>query len=780
MGQFLNEIQLSVGELTELSRVGDINFRFSARSSASEGVAAHRAVQSSRGTGYVSEHPVAHEIVSDDIKITVAGRVDGCFIEDEILIVDEIKSVRVRPEEIPADVMDGFWRQAIYYGYMLARELLHDRVTIRVCLYHLDEKKEYQFSRSLELCELAQHFADGLLLFIGQVEKRRQWKSARDACNGGLAFPYGEYRPGQRDMAVSVYRALTSGEQLVMQAPTGIGKTMGTLFPAVHALSTTQGVERLFYLSAKTSTQKLVENSAADLATAGARMRTVTLTAKDKICFSRGQPCDPEHCQYADGYYDKVHGAIDEMLESGDLFDRQGVEEAARNFQLCPFELGLDLSRFCDLVICDYNYVFDPVVYLRRFFDDQRLDSLVLVDEAHNLVDRGRDMFSAEIEKSEFLDLAKALRESGNRLHRQASAVNRAFLDLKKRDDRFDETGHLTSPEPPEKLLGVLHQFCSDTEEELRNEGSEAWRDNLLEVYFSALRFVRTAEEFNEDYVTLLSQGGRKRQMRLKLYCVDPSNRLNEGFERLAGSVCFSATMQPQDYFRRMLGIRQGSSWYQLPSPFPASNLNVCIAGFIETTFGNREGSVAPIVSLVHEMVSSRAGNYLVFFPSYVYMELVSAAFAEAHPGIDIEVQQRNMSDEGREAYLARFEGGPVCGFAVMGGVFSEGIDLTGDRLIGALVVGVGLPQLGIDRDLIRDHFDESGFEYAYQYPGLVRVLQTAGRVIRSDDDRGVVCLVDRRYLQARYRDLLPSHWITKAVNSVSELGDNLRSFWQS
>ena len=773
----MKNISLSVGELTEIGRRGDINFRFSSRSSAQEGIAAHRLLQRTRGDEYIAEKALAFDITSGELDITIKGRVDGYFLNDGELIVDEIKSIRIAPEEIPPDVLDNFWRQAFFYGYMLSVEHQVDEVTVRLCLYHLDEKKEYQLTRLVSARELAQMFVDALMGLVHRVERRLQWQSRRRDANSDLRFPYGDYRPGQRDMAVSVYRALRNERQLVMQAPTGIGKTMGTIFPAVHALET-EGVERLFYLSAKTPTQKLAEDSVRDIGLAGGRLKAVTLTAKEKICFSKGQPCDPDHCKFAAGYYDRIEGAIDDTLQSADLLTRDVIEEAAHEYAVCPFEFGLDLSRSCDLVICDYNYVFDPVVYLRRFFDDERKDSLVLVDEAHNLVDRGREMFSAEIDKSQFLDLSKSLKEAGLSLHRSAMAVNRAFLEYRKQDQGFEQNGFMTGKEPPQNVLGALQQFTGEAEEILRLDGQEPWREALLETYFAALRFVRTAEEYGDDYVTLLKQGQRKREMRLKLYCVDPSNRLGERFAGLAGSVCFSATMQPRQYFSRMLGVEEESSWYRLPSPFPAENLHVCVAGFIETTYKARQESIEPIIAVIREVVAAREGNYIVFFPSYQYLNLVFEAFTQQFPDIEVQVQNRAMSDEEREGFLAGFESGPVCGFAVMGGAFAEGVDLKGTRLIGAIIVGVGLPQLGVDRDLIRDYFGESGFEFAYQYPGITRVLQTAGRVIRTDTDEGVICLIDSRYLQNRYRSMLPDSWQVSNASSVAELGLKIEEFW--
>ncbi|MBT4162743.1 MAG: ATP-dependent DNA helicase [Gammaproteobacteria bacterium] len=771
----MKEVSISVGQLTELGRRGDINFRFSTRSTAQEGVAGHKKVQQSRPREYVAEHPVSYQAMCGGFNITVSGRLDGYGQFEGDYFLDEIKTVRVHPDEIPESILDGFWRQASLYGYMLCRELELDRLLIRLCFYHLDEKVEFTLERWVATDDLGQLFVDLLFLYAGGLNDQAAWEKTRRSSIDKLTFPYSDYRAGQRDMAVSVFKAVKSGGQLVLQAPTGIGKTMGTLFPAVHALDP-ETSKRLFYLSAKTSSQHLAEASAEDVARAGARLRVVTLTAKDKICFSPGEPCDPDHCVYARGYYDRIGGVLAALLDSQDQFNREAIEAGAIEHGVCPFELGLDLSKHCDLIISDYNYVFDPVVYLRRFFEAADVDSAALVDEAHNLVDRGRDMFSATIDKASFLALSKQLKRLP--LHRRLKSVNQVFLNMRRESDQYEALGYYSSKKPPEKMLNALQRFCAAAEEELRREGGESWREALLETYFSALRFLRTAEGFGDDYVTLL-QKGSKRQILLRLYCVDPSNRLREGFARLSSAVCFSATMEPHSYFQRMLGTNSDCDWYQIPSPFPPENLHVTVAGHVDTTYSARSESVPTIVNVVHAVIEAKRGNYLVFLPSYEYLDLVFDGFTSTHPGVDVIRQERNMQDDERMSFLASFDSDPVCGFAVMGGIFAEGIDLTGSRLIGAVVVGVGLPQIGIERDLIREHFPDRGFEYAYQYPGLIKVLQTAGRVIRSETDEGVVCLVDRRYLQHRYRELLPAHWQVQSVRSQEELELNLKGFWQ-
>ena len=772
----LNTVNVSVVDLAELCRKGDINYRFSSRSSSQEGIAAHRVVQKSRPDSYKAEYSVGHDVRCGPYLIKVNGRIDGYMETNDGFCVDEIKSIRIPSEDIPDCVLEHFWCQARLYAFLLAREKHLSAIRVRLCLFHLDEDKEFQFEQTYLVGELTLNFVEAIMVLVDRLERRDKWHKTRSSANSNLVFPYKKYRSGQRDMAVSLFRQLKKNGQVVLQAPTGIGKTIGAIFPALHALEASEN-QRIFYLSAKSSTQQLAESAAKDLVDAGAKLRTLTITAKDKICFNKGLPCDADYCQFAKGYHDRIHSAISDMLEQQDQFNRKNVEKFAEKHSVCPYQLSLDLSAEADLIICDYNYVFDPSVYLRQYFDGSRRDSLALVDEAHNLIDRGRDMFSAEIEKSQFLGLARQFKGRVPELTRCANSVNRAFLAMCKMEMEFESQDFLVQTLLPSIMLKALKKFCIEIENTLRQQVDEEWPDELLNIYFRSLRFIRTAEEYDDDYVTLLSRS-KKKQITLKLYCVDPAIRLAAGFDRLAGAACFSATLQPQRYFKAMLGINDNEHWYQLPSPYPDKNLHVAVAGYIDTSFRARESSIQAIVRIIEAMILAKTGGYIVFFPSYRYLELVHQAFIKAHPQIKVVTQSRSMDDQEREEFLELFNGGLVCGFAVMGGVFSEGIDLKGQRLLGAIIIGVGLPRLGIERDLIRDRFADKGYEFAYQYPGLIRVLQTAGRVIRSEQDEGVVCLVDCRYRQARYSRLLPKHWQLTYVEALDELTRSLFDFW--
>ncbi|MDA0977366.1 MAG: ATP-dependent DNA helicase, partial [Proteobacteria bacterium] len=661
--------RINVGYLADLCRTGDINFRFSGRSSAAEGIAGHQKVQRSRGDNYQKEYPVCVDVSTVSVEgtreATLKGRIDGVFSSHGLLVLDEIKTLRVAVSEIPAGVMDGYWLQAAIYGHMLLQERGEPGVMLRLCLYHLDDAEETILERHIDRAELACCFADALHVYFSMLEADARWLQTRNTTLERLDFPYEDYRAGQRDMAVSVYRTLLNREQLVLQAPTGIGKTMGTLFPAMRVLSSGQH-RRAFYLSARTSTQAMAERAARDISAAGARVRVVTLTAKETACLSPGEPCHPDHCVYARGYFDKVREWMPDILDRTDHFDRATIEELARQYELCPFELSLDIARHCDLVISDYNYVFDPVVYLKRFFDTGLRDSVALVDEAHNLVDRARDMFSAVLARQPFTELGRL---GASALARTARRVNRAVLDLNRQaTPAASAESSQVFLDRPEKLLKALSAFVEAAEPVLREEGGESWRERLLDAYFAANRFIRMAEDYGEDYRTLVLK--QRKSIEVKLYCVDPSQRLAACHARLGALVCFSATLSPRGYYGKLLGIDPSAPWYRLSSPFAPENACVVVATDIDTSFRGRGSSVGQLVTLISQLTREKPGNYLVFFPSYDYLEMVADTWQQQWPEIPLLLQARGLSIEERAEFLEAFDKTECLGFAVMGGMF--------------------------------------------------------------------------------------------------------------
>lgn len=782
--------RISVGELVEQTvRGGDINFRFQSRSSSAEGIKGHQRLQKSRGKDYLAEKSISFEIAKGDITLEVNGRVDGYYPDADPLVVEEIKTLRADPGELPENLQAVHWAQARVYAWALARDTDHTRVAVRLCYLQLDDDTEHRIEREETVESLGVFFESLVNRYLERLRQLHRWRRQRDASIADLGFPHGDYRPGQREMAVSVYRALGYDRQLVIQAPTGIGKTVAAIFPAVKALAEKQH-EKLFYVTARTSGQQMAEKTVAKLKEGGLALRDITLTAKEKICFNPGSPCDPDHCEYAKGYYDRLPEAIDATLKDNRSLTRPRIEEQAALFQVCPFELSLDLSRWSDLVICDYNYVFDPAAYLRRYFDEPDGNYGLLIDESHNLVDRGRDMFSAEVLKGSFLDVRHQVKSALPLVAKRLARVNAEILALKRTVvEDLESKGYMAWNEVPVNVVRAMRDFCAAAEDWLKLNEAAPFQETLLNLYFDCLRFIRTADLFDDNFACLLMDnrmgrhGLKGKDLTLKLYCVDPAPLLRQALGRVRATVGFSATMTPQTYFQSLLGLDEDADWYRLASPFASEHLGVFVAGHISTAYRHRQASQDQLVDLIARTVACKSGNYLVFFSSYAYLQTVYETFDARCPDIRTIAQRAGMSDLDRENFLAQFDDEPdetLVGFAVMGGAFGEGIDLQGTRLIGVIIAGVGLPQIGIERDLIRDYFDASGqgFEFAYQYPGMNRVLQTAGRVIRGESDRGIVCLVDTRFAQSRYRALYPPEWQVSSVADNATLFARINAFW--
>ena len=582
-------------------------------------------------------------------------------------------------------------------------------------------------------------------------------------------------------MAVAVYRTIRANDRLYVQSPTGVGKTIAALFPAVKAMG--QGLAaRIFYLTAKTSGRLVAEKALDDMRQANLYLRSVTLTAKEKICFCPPVNCDPEICIFARDYFGKVKRALEE-IDRHQAFTRPVIEELARQYEICPFEFSLDLALWVDCIICDYNYAFDPRVYLHRFFDFDTEAYIFLVDEAHNLPDRARSMYSAELDKKTVLSLQRTLKPHLPVLAKKLNAINKLLLE-KRKACQAEGKGALVESELPEELLKAVREFNQTAEDWLVQNQVAAFRLELLEFYFLCSNYLRTAEYFDTFYVSYFERQGQG-NLKAKLFCLDPAPMLAGPLARSQSTVFFSATLLPMDYFMKLLTGDADHPTRIFPSPFPVENVSLLIHNRIATKYAQRADSYEAIAEAIESISSAHVGNYLVFFPSYAYLAAVLELLKERLPEGQLLVQDRGMTEAEREGFLAQFSAGnqeTLVGLAVMGGIFGEGIDLVGERLIGAVVVGVGVPQVCLENDLIKDYFDRqnvSGFAYAYQYPGFNRVLQATGRVIRTEVDRGIIVLIDERFTQARYRHLYPTHWRGyQVVQNTSEIKDILARFW--
>jgi DNA excision repair protein ERCC-2 len=779
----LVEFVLQAGDLTSGG--------FQKRDRAQLGTQGHKQVQRSRPEGYETEVEIAYRVEGADPPMEVRGRIDGLYASEVPVIIEEIKTTTLSLDLVSEEHNRLHWAQAQCYAYMYAHQHNLSGVSIHLTYYHLDSgerssQKEKTFERHFILAELQTFFRDLITPYLDWFRKIHAWQARRNQSIQQLGFPYDDYRPGQRDMAVAVYKAIRANDRLYVQSPTGVGKTIATLFPAVKALG--QGLAaKIFYLTAKTPGRLVAERALDDMRQANLHFKSVTLTAKEKICFCPPVNCDPEVCVFARDYFGKVKRALEE-IDKHQAFTRPVIEEIAQQYQICPFEFSLDLALWVDCIICDYNYAFDPRVYLHRFFDFSTEPYIFLVDEAHNLPDRARSMYSAELDKKTVLNLQRTLKPHLPGLVKELSAINKILLEIRKACQAEGKDA-MVEYELPETLLKVIREFSQKAEDWLVLNQAAEFKQELLEFYFLCNNYLRTAEYFDTFYVSYFERQGQA-DLKAKLFCLDPAPMLAAPLERSQSTIFFSATLLPLDYFTKLLTGAGDHPKRIFHSPFPAENVSLLIHNQISTKYAQRADSYAAIASAIDTICSTHVGNYLVFFPSYAYLAAVLELFKERHPERQLLVQDRGMTEAEREAFLAQFSAGnqeTLVGLAVMGGIFGEGIDLVGERLIGAVVVGVGIPQVCLERDLIKDYFDrqnlsgfaKAGFAYAYQYPGFNRVLQATGRVIRTEADRGIIVLIDERFTHARYRRLFPSHWQGfQVVQSNREIKENLERFW--
>jgi DNA excision repair protein ERCC-2 len=772
---------IAVRSLVEyVLRRGDLRHDFIGTVSAVEGIRAHQQIQSRRPAHYMAEVPVARVVDHPQFELRVSGRIDGVMVHNGMALVEEIKSTRRSLDDLEASPNLLHWGQAQCYAYLWAREHKFQKVTVRLTYLHVDSRRHVEIDRSFELDALSDFFDDLVGRYIQWVTRLAEWTKVRQTAITRLDFPFAAYRRGQREMAVAVYRNIRDRGHLLLQAATGIGKTMGVLFAAVKSLG--EGiVDTIVFLTARTTGRLAAESALTTMARKGLRIKSITVTAKEKICFDPQSNCDPDACQYAKGHFDRINAALTDGLKH-DALTREIIEALAVKHQVCPFEFSLELVNWCDCVICDYNYAFAPGVVLQRLFGEESGRQAVLVDEAHNLVDRSREMFSAQLSKRPLLALRRLLKDELPGIHRSLGQVNYWMAARRRRCKEAGDT--VVEQALPQTLIDRLRDFLRRSEKWLRLNLRTEFRDDLLESYFEVSRFIKIAEGFDHAYAVIYDADGN--QLRVKLYCIDPSGQLCSAWKRCRAAVLFSATLTPAGYFQALLGCHEDAVALNLPSPFSPSNLAVFVADRISTLYRQRERSCDAIVRTLLDLVEQRHGHYLLFFPSYAYLDMVHHAFLSQCPHMEIIVQAAEMTESQKESFLERFkrtDAKPLVGFAVMGGIFGEGIDLTGDRLTGAVIVGVGLPGMTIERDLIKAYFDgknRNGFEFAYQYPGINRVLQAAGRVIRTEQDQGVILLIDRRYGEKSYRDLLPDSWELTRIDDKGAFQRRLETFWKS
>ena len=767
-------------ELVEyVFRSGDLEFEFLGSSRPVEAIRAHQKIQNSRPATYQPEVRISHQVETDRFRLIIGGRIDGVYTEPDRSIIEEIKTTTRNPNYFEKNQQPVHWAQVKTYAYIYGHQQGLEEIITRLTYYQIDTGQVREYQLRFEMAELELFFNDLVARYLEWAETIIDWSRRRDESVQDLEFPFATYRPGQRQMAVEAYRAMRDSSQLLVEAATGIGKTIAVLYPAVKSIAESVS-QKIFFLTARTTGRIAAEKALDELRSKGLRLKSVTLTAKDKICFCPDSACNPEECEYARGHYDRINDAV-KTIFARDALTREQIVETASAYRVCPFEFSLDLSLWADCIICDYNYVFDPRVYLRRFFQEENGDYIFLIDEAHNLVDRSREMFSAEIFKQPVLDIRRQLKNELPHIFKSLGQINAWLVKARK---KCEESGNpLAEKDLTDDLIPLLRGLLFITERWLSRNIKTAFRESLLDLYFTISGFIRVADQYNECYTSCYEKIGK--DLKLKLFCIDPSVHLAKAMDRCQAAVLFSATMTPMDYFKQILGCDSAARHLMLHSPFPGENLGLFISDQISTYYRQRDQTVPQVSQVISALIEQKKGNYLLYFPSYEYMHKIYQAFTDRNPQIQTILQTSGMSEPEREAFLKHFsDDNPqtLVGFAVMGGIFGEGIDLIGNRLLGAVIVGVGLPGISLERELIKEYFARSlngGFEYAYLYPGLNRVLQAAGRVIRTEKDRGVVLLIDQRYARYQYKSLLREEWDPVWVQTPRQLADGLRKFWQ-
>ena len=774
-------VRISVRNLVEfILRNGDLvsGSGTSDKEAMLKGSRLHRKIQKQMGSHYQPEVSLKKDTEYADLILRVEGRADGIFLQDEQFCIDEIKGVYKKLELMEEPVL-VHRAQALCYAwiYLDAHDL--EKIDIQMTYAHLDTEVIKRFRETLTRAELKQWYEELTDSYHKWLAYQIEWRKKRNESMENLEFPF-EYRKGQREMVSGIYHAISKKEQIFIQAPTGVGKTMSAVFPAVRAIG--QGMaETVFYLTARTITRTVAQDAFEILRDRGLLFKVITITAKEKLCFCDKLECDPEKCPYAKGHYDRINDAVYELWTTEQSFDRETLLRHAQKWQVCPFEMSLDLAIWMDGVICDYNYVFDPNVCLKRFFGENVSGNyLFLIDEAHNLVDRGREMYSASICLNDVIETRKFVKPYSQKLWKKLGKVKKQMEELRQNCGEWkvqENAGVL-----PISLLSVQGELDQLLEESPTQEVV----DGILDFYFEVRDFLNISELVDDNYVvyTAFDENGR---FYMKLFCVNPAENLQKCLDKGNSTVFFSATLLPLQYYRKMLSTRSENFGMYVESPFEQKKRCLMICRDVSSKYTRRGyEEYRKIAEYIARMSWQKKGNYMVFFPSYRLMEDVYQVYQDEFSvswvrGIS---QHASMTELEREEFLEEFTEETeetLVGFCVMGGIFSEGIDLIGDRLIGAAVVGTGLPQVNCEREILKGYYDEKGeqgFDYAYRYPGMNKVLQAAGRVIRTKEDTGAILLMDERFLNRDYRNLFPREWNDACTCTLGNVEKHLQAFW--
>ena len=774
--------RISVRNLVEfILRSGDLDSRKGTmdKEAMLKGSRLHRKIQKQMGSDYKAEVSLKFENCYEDLDILLEGRADGIFSEGDMVWIDEIKGIYGKVEQLlqPVPVHSA---QAKCYGYIYAVQQGIEKIGIQMTYANLDTEEIKKFREVYSLEELKTWYEKLLEEYHKWLSFRLKWKKTRNESLKELEFPF-VYREGQRKMVSGIYHSISAGKQIFIQAPTGVGKTMSSIFPAVRAVGEGKG-DTIFYLTAKTITRTVAQEAFGILEEKGMKFKVVTITAKEKLCFMEETKCDPAHCPYARGHFDRVNDAVYQLWTQDISYNREMILEQAKKWQVCPFEMCLDLAVWVDGVICDYNYVFDPNVHLKRFFGEGAGgDYIFLIDEAHNLAERGREMYSASICREDVVKVRGKMKEKAPKLYRCLGRLNHLLEELQEECTTYNilpGTGSVTM-----QALKIQGEFDTYLEEHKDVE----LEDEVRQFYFDIRNFLNISELIDENYVIYV-ENGEDGRFRLKLFCVNPAVNLGEYLKKGRSAVFFSATLLPMSYYRRLLSCRQDDYGIYVESPFSREKRCILSARDVSTLYTRRSyEEYRKIAEYIARAVLQKKGNYMVFFPSYKMLEEVYDIYEREFSvnWIRSICQTSAMKEREREEFLQEFEqeDDSLVAFCIMGGIFSEGIDLLGEKLIGAILVGTGLPQIGNEREILRNFYaeeGENGFDYAYRYPGMNKVLQAAGRVIRTKEDTGMILLLDERFWQRAYSSLFPVEWSDRMACTLTDVEEKLELFWKN
>ena len=772
-------IKISVRNLIEfVMRSGDIDNTFKDNTRMIEGIRAHQKIQKSYGDNYSSEYYLKDITDYNDVTFHVEGRADGIIRNVTSYIVDEIKSTKRNLEDVD-DSNSLHWAQAMCYAYFLAKNKNLESVVIQLTYVSTEDYNTKNFKRNYSFLDLENFYMDLLRQYIDFSKILTENIKRRDFTAKNLDFPYDNYRKGQRKMAVAVYKSILNNNNLFVDAPTGIGKTISSIFPSVKAIG--EGlIDKIFYLTSKSTTGNEAIKALKLLEEKGLKMLCLHITSKEKICLNDEVKCNPKDCPFAKGHFDRVNEAIKDIISNETIIDYDTLTSYSEKHKVCPFEFELDVAVYSDFIICDYNYVFDPNAYMRRFFEEVISRYIFLIDEAHNLLDRSRDMYSFKFTNKEFIELREYFNKDRDR--RILNNIGDIIDEFEKNYINFGKKLNYSTDKHLDDIDENLIKLNKSLEKFLVEEKINKNYDIILDAYFNITRYLKISDNFMDGFYNIISYDDVEKVKTFEIKCIDPSDILKNKYKLAVSTIFFSATLSPIMFYVNILGA-EDSLKLRLKSPFNA-NKQLIIQKSISTRYKDRINSLTHISDSINEFVNTKNGNYFIFFPSFNYLEAVAGDYMVRYDE-NIIIQDRSMTKIERDNFLNKFtDKSSEIAFLVLGGIFSEGVDLVGNKLIGTMIISVGMPGVSYDRNLIKKHFDEkglNGFDYSYTYPGINRIFQAAGRVIRSNEDYGIVYLVDDRFSWNKYKMLYPPHWknilyLDGGIN-VKEITDK---FWRN